>query len=170
VSREVENSPLRPPSPVTRHPSPIRPARPDESSAISALAFRSKAHWGYDAAFLERCREDLSISAKEIATSIVVVHVGPAGIDGFYRLTTLDDRLACLDSLFVDPAAIGAGVGRRLWEHAVSTARALGFLAMEFQSDPHAEGFYLAMGATRIGDSESTVTPGRLLPLMRFIL
>ena len=160
---------LRPHHPITSSPS-IRHARPHEASAISALAFRSKAHWGYDAEFLERCRADLSISAEEIATSIVFVHDSAAGIAGFYQLTTLGDRLACLDALFVDPIAIGTGVGRRLWEHAVATARAEGFLAMEFQSDPHAEGFYLAMGATRIGDSESTVTPGRLLPLMRFTL
>ena len=37
----------------------IRPARPEEAGAISALALRSKGHWGYDPAFLEACREDL---------------------------------------------------------------------------------------------------------------
>jgi hypothetical protein len=41
---------------------------------------------------------------------------------------------------------------------------------MILQSDPHAEGFYLAMGAQRIGQSESTVTPGRMLPLLRLVL
>jgi hypothetical protein len=41
---------------------------------------------------------------------------------------------------------------------------------MVWQSDPQAEGFYLAMGARRAGASESTVTPGRMLPLMRFQL
>ena len=31
----------------------IREARPDEAELLSELAFRSKAHWGYDAEFLE---------------------------------------------------------------------------------------------------------------------
>jgi GNAT superfamily N-acetyltransferase len=78
--------------------------------------------------------------------------------------------VADLDALFVEPAAIRQGVGRRLWEHVVDTARSLGFTSLEFQSDPHAEGFYLAMGAERCGESESTVTPGRMLPLMCFSL
>ena len=39
----------------------VRAARPAEAEAISALALRSKAHWGYDPAFLEACREDLTI-------------------------------------------------------------------------------------------------------------
>jgi hypothetical protein len=39
-----------------------------------------------------------------------------------------------------------------------------------WQSDPQAEGFYLALGAQREGASESTVMPGRMLPLMRFRL
>ena len=39
----------------------VRAARPAEAAAISALALRSKAHWGYDPAFLEACRDDLTI-------------------------------------------------------------------------------------------------------------
>jgi hypothetical protein len=42
----------------------IRPARPDEAGAISALALRSKGHWGYDAAFLAACRENLTIGSR----------------------------------------------------------------------------------------------------------
>ena len=41
---------------------------------------------------------------------------------------------------------------------------------MTFESDPNAEAFYLAMGAVRTGSVESTITPGRFLPLMRFSL
>ena len=32
----------------------LRPARPGEAAALSDLALRSKAHWGYDQAFLDR--------------------------------------------------------------------------------------------------------------------
>ena len=143
---------------------------PAEAGVLSALALRSKAHWGYDADFLAACQDDLTLSAEEIASSPVYVFDGGDAPAGFYRLLLRDDGVAELDDLFVEPAAMGQGVGRRLWRHAVSTATRLGCSEMVWQSDPQAEGFYLAMGARRAGESESTVTPGRMLPLMRFRL
>jgi GNAT superfamily N-acetyltransferase len=155
----------------TRMTIEIRRAMPQEAPLLGELALRSKGHWGYDADFLANCRHDLSLSPEQIESSPVYVSLDSKGhVTGFYRLMPLDDGIAELDSLFIEPAAIGRGVGRRLWEHAVEVARSLGFAALEFQSDPHAEGFYLAMGAERCGESESTVTPGRMLPLMCYSL
>jgi GNAT superfamily N-acetyltransferase len=148
----------------------IRRAHPAEAGALSALALRSKAHWGYDVEFMAACRDDLTISANEIASSPVYVFDGVDSPSGFYRLLLRDDGVAELDDLFVEPAAMGQGVGKRLWRHAVATAAHLGSSEMVWQSDPQAEGFYLAMGARRAGESESTVMPGRMLPLMRFQL
>jgi GNAT superfamily N-acetyltransferase len=148
----------------------IRRARPEEAGLLSALGLRSKAHWGYDAEFLAACRDDLTLSADDIASSSVYVFDGVDAPLGYYRLLLQDDGVAELDALFVEPAAMGQGVGRSLWQHAVATAATLGCSEMIWQSDPQAEGFYLAMGARRAGESESTVTPGRMLPLMRFRL
>jgi GNAT superfamily N-acetyltransferase len=148
----------------------IRRARPAEGGALSALALRSKAHWGYDAEFLAACRDDLTLTTDEIMTSTVYVCDGVDDPLGFYRLVLLGDGVAELDALFVEPVAMGQGVGRRLWQHAVATARELECSEMVWQSDPQAEGFYLAMGARRAGESESTVMPGRMLPLMRIRL
>jgi len=39
----------------------IRPARREECGLLTELALRSKAVWGYDAAFMEACREELTI-------------------------------------------------------------------------------------------------------------
>ena len=66
----------------------------------------------------------------------------------------------------VEPGVIGRGVGRRLFEHAVATARELGFKRFTIDSDPDAEPFYLAMGAVRIGTTPSGSIPGRTLPLL----
>jgi GNAT superfamily N-acetyltransferase len=148
----------------------IRRARPSEAGLLSELALRSKGHWGYDADFLAACRDDLTLSPRDIATSAVYVLDDGDAVLGYYRLLLQDDGLAELDALFVEPAAIGQGVGKRLWRHAVATATALGCTEIVLQSDPQAEGFYLAMGAQRAGESESTVMPGRMLPLMRFRL
>jgi GNAT superfamily N-acetyltransferase len=148
----------------------IRRAHPAEAGVLSALALRSKAHWGYDADFLAACQDDLTLSADDIATSAVYIFDGASAPSGFYRLVLHDDSVAELDAFFVEPTAMGQGVGRRLWRHAVSTATKLGCSEMVWQSDPQAEGFYLAMGARRAGESASTVMPGRMLPFMRFQL
>jgi GNAT superfamily N-acetyltransferase len=150
--------------------SAIRRARPAEAGVLSALALRSKAHWGYDADFLAACRDDLTLTGEDVATSTVYVCDGVDAPSGFYRLLLQDDGVAELDALFVEPAAMGQGVGRRLWRHAAATAAKLGCREIVLQSDPQAEGFYLAMGAQRAGESASTVMPGRMLPLMRFLL
>jgi GNAT superfamily N-acetyltransferase len=150
--------------------SAIRRARPAEAGVLSALALRAKAHWGYDADFLAACRDDLTLTGDDIVTSAVYVIDGASAPVGFYRLLLHDDGVAELDALFVEPEAMGQGVGRRLWRHAVATAEMLGCREMVLQSDPQAEGFYLAMGAQRAGESESTVMPGRMLPLMRIRL
>ncbi|GAA0575970.1 hypothetical protein GCM10010172_70880 [Paractinoplanes ferrugineus] len=75
-----------------------------------------------------------------------------------------------LGNLWIDPAFIGRGIGRALWEHATHVAADLGFTSLLIDADPHAEGFYRAMGATRVGESASTAVPGRLLPQLRFVL
>ena len=49
----------------------------------------------------------------------------------------------------------------------VLAAAALGVTALSIESDPHAEGFYLRLGARRIGEVPSTL-PGRVLPLLEF--
>jgi GNAT superfamily N-acetyltransferase len=65
---------------------------------------------------------------------------------------------------FVVPEAVRSGLGRRLWAHLERTARALGATRLEVDSDPHAEGFYLAMGMRRTGQAASGSIAGRMLP------
>jgi GNAT superfamily N-acetyltransferase len=92
----------------------IRRARSAEVAALSRLALRSKAHWGYDADFLAACQDDLTLSEEDIATSTVYVFDGVDAPAGFYRLVLKDDGVAELDALFVEPTAMGQGIGSRL--------------------------------------------------------
>ncbi|MEE8276121.1 MAG: GNAT family N-acetyltransferase, partial [Alphaproteobacteria bacterium] len=71
---------------------------------------------------------------------------------------------------FVDPAAIGQGVGTRLWRHLIGEARRRGVERIVVESDPNAEGFYLAMGARTVGAVPSRSIANRLLPLMELAL
>ncbi|MDP6952289.1 MAG: GNAT family N-acetyltransferase [Alphaproteobacteria bacterium] len=137
----------------------IRPARHDEGRLLSAMALRSKGHWGYDADFLDACRDELTVSLAET----VRVHDDGEGPDGFYQLS-VEDGMAEVDMLFVAPGAIGKGVGRALWSDLTDHARRAGAETLRVDSDPHAEGFYRAMGCRPAGRTASASIPGRTLP------
>ena len=142
----------------------IRPAAAGESATLSALALRSKAHWGYGQWFLDHVRPHLTFTEADLrADPVYVLAVGGQAL-GVYRLAGAGPE-GDLEDLWLDPDLIGRGYGRRLFEHALSTARALGFESLLIEADPNAEGFYAAMGASRIGTRRSP--SGRTLPLLR---
>lgn len=147
----------------------IRRARQEEADALTALATRAKAHWGYDAEFMERVTDAMALSPADIAAHEVFVLQDPSGaVVGFHRVIPGDP--AELEDMWVEPGAMGNGHGRRLFEHATAIARALGAAALELDADPNAVGFYERMGMERVGETPSTLIPGRALPRMRLEL
>lgn len=135
----------------------IRPARADEAAALTELAMRSKAHWGYDDAFMDACRAELTVRADQVD------RIDVAELDGeVIGMVHLEP--SALEDLFVEPSAIGTGVGAALFRHAVRRAAAEGMTTVAIDADPNAEGFYVAMGAVRVGESPSGSIAGRTLP------
>ncbi|WP_199737226.1 MULTISPECIES: GNAT family N-acetyltransferase [Micromonospora] len=143
----------------------IRPARPEEAGELTELALRSKAHWGYDEEFLTRCRAELTLTATDIAERQVTVAERNGRVVGLAVLAGGPPEPE-LDMLFVDPPAIGTGVGRVLFQHVVSAARAAGARTLWIEADPGAEAFYRRVGAVAAGTSISPST-GRKLPRLR---
>lgn len=145
----------------------VRDACPGEASALSALALRSKGHWGYDDDFLEACRDELRVDATRIGSDDFYCAVAGRNADllGFYSLAKIHDTDWELDALFVEPAHIGTGVGAALMQHALRTLRDWEASRLVIQGDPNAVEFYIAAGARQIGTRESGSVPGRLLPL-----
>ncbi len=146
-----------------------RRAEPVEADALSALAFRSKAFWGYDAEFLEACRSELTLTAELIDTGEVHLIENGEGAIGFYSLLHWNSDVE-LGHFFVDPGYIRQGVGKLLWDDAVERSVALGYGRLIIESDPNAEGFYVKLGAERIGEVPSRAQAGRFLPLLFFPL
>jgi predicted N-acetyltransferase YhbS len=144
----------------------IRAARPDEAAALTDLAMRSKAWWGYDAGFLARCREALRVKTAALAAQPHFVAERGGRLLGFYGFETLPEGVG-LDYLFVEPDCIGQGVGRALWRHAVDTAARHGHASLTVVADPNAAGFYRRMGAEPAGGQASEFEPGRMLPVFR---
>lgn len=143
----------------------LRDARPGEAALLSALALRSKAYWGYAPDFIEACRDELTYAAEDIAQGGFIVAQADGAVLGFYALARCAPAAVELDALFVEPAAIGRGVGRALIEDAKARAARLGARHMTIQGDPHATRFYAAAGARQSGTRPSASIPGRALPL-----
>ena len=147
----------------------IRRAGVEDDATLSDLALRSKAHWGYDADFLEACRAELTLSPAYLAEQQVYVVEENERVIGFYSLRAEEGGVA-LDHLFIEPKIIGRGYGKSLWQHAVRIAASLGYSHLTIESEPHAEPFYRAMGATRFASVPSSVMPGRSLSMLRYEL
>jgi GNAT superfamily N-acetyltransferase len=144
----------------------IRRARAADTEALARLAFASKLHWGYDAAFMERVRPALTPSAQYVENEpVFVIETGGAELVGFYGFTRREG-VVFLEDMWVHPRQIGTGIGRLMWQHALETARAEGFARFMIESDPNAETFYLHCGARRAGEMVSPAT-GRVVPLLR---
>ena len=147
----------------------LRPAVPAEAGALSRLALRSKGHWGYDEEFLAACRAELTLRPEQGDGVHIVVAERGGTVLGFHRLAG-EPPVAELADLFVDPDAIGQGVGALLLADAVGRARALGISRLLIDADPHAEGFYAHLGARRIGSVASGSIPGRELPRLELVV
>lgn len=112
----------------------LRPARPPEASAISDLAMRSKAHWGYDDDFLNACRTELTVAPDRCDGVRLIVAESEGVIIGFYRLSG-EAPEGTLEALFVDEPMIGSGLGRRLFADAVDRAQRLGLVILLIDAD-----------------------------------
>jgi GNAT superfamily N-acetyltransferase len=150
----------------------VRRAKTEEANALTRLCLRSKAHWGYDAAFIERSTPALTVTTAMIAAGSVLVAEDAAGIALGVAAIAATPRAGRfeLSLLFVDPAALRGGVGRALFGAVTRTLRDAGAESLTILSDPFALGFYERLGAVRVGDAPSGAIPGRRLPLLEFAL
>jgi N-acetylglutamate synthase-like GNAT family acetyltransferase len=161
---------MEPPSKTTQ--TLIRRATPEESDTLTELTLRSKAYWGYSQVLIEKWRAIMSVSPELIRNHPVYVAENSGRVCGYYSLEHPDGDQIMLENLFIDPEFMGSGAGRALLHHALALAASLGYRSVCLESDPHAEGFYLKMGAVRTGERAAPIPgqPERVLPKMRINL
>jgi ribosomal protein S18 acetylase RimI-like enzyme len=148
----------------------IRTATPDEAEAITGVAMRSKAYWGYDEHFMETFRPELTVTPAQIDNDHVAVVERNGRLAGFVHLRPESSDALELVSLFIDTWAIRQGFGQLLWDYAINYARERGYRTVTLESDPNAEAFYRKQGAVESGRRESNLMPGRVLTLMTFTI
>lgn len=142
----------------------LDPARPSDADALTRIAHSAKRHWGYPEAWIALWRDALTVTPAVLERQRVFCAWEGSELLGFYALSGEGPTLE-LEHLWVRPERLGLGIGRRLFEHALATAQGAGGAQVRIASDPNAEGFYLKMGARRVGSVAST-PEGRTLPLL----
>jgi GNAT superfamily N-acetyltransferase len=152
-------------------PSPhLRDARPQEHGELTRIAHAAKSFWGYPPSYLRLWKPDLTFSPRYIERHRVRCAVLEGRILGVIALVPLDEvGLWEVDHLWVDPKAMGLGVGRRLLDDARAWCQSQGIERLQIASDPDAEGFYRHLGAIPVG-SLPTLIVGRTLPLLELRL
>ena len=146
----------------------IRAPHPTDAQRLTAIAHAAKRHWGYPEELISLWQADLTVTAQFIADYPVFCAVRDSEIVGFYALLRQGETFD-LEHLWVEPQHIGIGVGTLLFNHAVRTVRSMGGAVLNIVSDPYAEGFYLRMGAIRMGEVPSK-PEGRILPLLTLVI
>jgi GNAT superfamily N-acetyltransferase len=146
----------------------IRRACAQDAPRLTAIAHAAKRHWGYPDSLLALWARDLNVSPNAIEDDLIFCAALASDIVGFYAVSQEGNWFE-LEHMWVHPDYMKRGYGARLFAHALATVRAHGGQALRIASDPNAEGFYLRMGARRIGEEPSTPA-GRMLPLLLFDL
>ena len=118
---------------------------------------------GYDAGFLEACRPELTFTPQVIVAAPVMVAEQAGTVVGVAQIAVSGED-GELTRLFIEPSAIGAGIGRALFDWARTAARDSGCQRLVIESDPGAADFYRRMGAQDAGDVASGSIPGRRIP------
>jgi GNAT superfamily N-acetyltransferase len=145
-------------------------AKPEDAAVLTEIAHAAKRHWGYPERWIQNWRDILTMRPEFIAANVTYCAMKDARVVGFYLLTNESDGLH-LDHLWIAPDAMGRGIGRALFEHAVEQARKLGREALKIEADPNAEGFYRRMGARRVGVTVTRIEDQRReLPLLQYDL
>jgi GNAT superfamily N-acetyltransferase len=144
----------------------IHRAKPENAVALTEIAFAAKRLWGYPEQWIQGWKSVLTIQPEFVATNETYIAYIDGQTVGFYALVNRMDR-ASLEHLWVLPSAMGQGVGRVLFNHAVQRAKALGVVAIDIESDPNAEKFYEQMGARRVGVNVTELEgQSRALPVL----
>ncbi len=153
----------------------IRQARAHDATALSALAMRSKAHWGYAGAQLAAWKSDLTITSEYIVATQTFLAEEQGKAMGFYAIAAATASAPDswqLEHFWIAPEAMGLGLGRALFSHAAGIVRRGGAKAIAIDADPHAEAFYIKCGATRMGAEAAPIAgdPDRVRPQLLFTL
>jgi GNAT superfamily N-acetyltransferase len=149
----------------------IRRAKASDAEAARELIGRSMAVWDKPAGHVEEAIGLMSLSADDLERDEAWVLADGDDIVGFIRISFSHvGSQAEIEELHLDPAWIGRGQGRRLFEHGVERARDRGAPRLVWSTDSYALGFYLTMGGVITGSEASGIAGDEPLTTMELLL
>ena len=147
--------------------SQIRLASPSDINLLTEIAIAAKRSNGYSDAFMDACRDELTITAQELAMGEYWV-VEADVIQGFVGLIDVPGQdIAEIHSFFIGPAWQRQGIGKRLWQKILQRTHEKGMQAIILDADPAAVPFYKSLGFEVIGKVPSGSIAGRTIPRMK---
>ena len=147
----------------------FRRARAQDADAARALIVRSMAHWPHTPEYLAEAADLMSLDAAEIERDEAWVLEDEGSIIGFYRVSIEGSR-GEIEELHLEPAVIGRGFGRAMFEHCVTRAKVRGVRHLVWSCDDNALGFYLTLGGQVVGTQPSGIAGDEPLTLMELRL
>jgi N-acetylglutamate synthase-like GNAT family acetyltransferase len=135
----------------------IRLARPEEREALEELQRRASLALNEYREQLLAEPDAVELPAEQIESGEVIVAELDGQIAGFAAVL-IDDSIAELDGLFVEPDLWRRGIGAALIDVAVHEARRQG-LSMTVIANPSARDFYEKCGFTVEGDAQTRFGP-----------
>lgn len=149
----------------------IRRAGLHEAMALTKLSLRAKQSNGYDDAFMDACRAELTVTAASMAEGEYWAAYQADVICGCMCITEdKQSRDGEIHAFFIDPDRQRQGIGKLLWEKAVERAHAKGLVKLHLDADPFAVPFYQAMGFEIVGETPSGSIKERMIPYMEMQL
>jgi GNAT superfamily N-acetyltransferase len=103
-----------------------------DTERLREIAFSAKAHWGYDTEQVRAWADGIDFDdGRELIVEgdVAWASIVPKG------------DVCVLEDLWVDPPAMGRGVGARLFRRAAERAREHGATLLEWEAEPNAVGF-----------------------------
>jgi GNAT superfamily N-acetyltransferase len=107
----------------------------------------------------------IELPAEQIARGLVRVAERAGVVVGFAVLFEPSGGACELDGLFVEPASMRGGVGRRLVEDAARIARKRGAARIDVVANPQAVRFYERVGFVVIGAASTRFGPAPRMSL-----
>ncbi len=139
------------------------PPDPIDAKGLSIISLAAKRHWNYPEEWIQAWLPELHISADYIRENQLLKAVSDGQALGFCAVEKYEGYFE-IAHLWVLPAFIGKGIGKRLLAESIAAYVPDGS-AIRVVADPYAEAFYARQGFVTQDQLES-FPPGRFLPVM----
>ena len=141
----------------------IRLAETSDAERLTNLAVSSESYWRYDDNFMNKFREVYRVTEELIKNNATFMLFQGDSLIGFYLIISKEE-INLLEYFYIDPQLIGKGFGKIMWEHMIDFCKFNEIKEIDFVTSPQAKMFYQKLGAKQVGEVESVLREGRIIP------